>query len=250
MATEPEVPAWLSCPAEPWPPDDTEESILGTDLHQTAIRNLVLGINGAARVSRESEQPAPWRALTQELLLGCRRPEGSYYRVYPDVFVYRQAIDPLRGSHSIEVDGPPALIIEVLSDTTFEGDIDLVRGKGYSYARAGVGEYLVLDPAGQYLREGIRAWRLVEDAYRPWEVAADGRYHSQSMPMAFTLAGMMPQVYLADGRRMHLEDEVEEAITHRDAEIGRRDAEIDRRDAEIDRRDAEIARLRRMLEDR
>jgi hypothetical protein len=42
---------------------------------------------------------------------------------------------------------------------------------------------------------------------------------------------------------MHLEDEVEEAIA-------RRSAEIERRDAEIERRDAEIARLRRLLDDR
>jgi hypothetical protein len=39
----------------------------------------------------------------------------------------------------------------------------------------------------------------------------------------------MAEVYLADGRRMHLEDEVEEAIA---------------------RRDADIAPLRRLLEER
>ena len=36
-------------PLEAWPPDDTEESILGTDLHQTTITNLRWGINEVAR---------------------------------------------------------------------------------------------------------------------------------------------------------------------------------------------------------
>jgi hypothetical protein len=47
MATERQPQSWLSF-VEPWPPDDTEESVLGTDLHQTTIRNLTLGINMAA----------------------------------------------------------------------------------------------------------------------------------------------------------------------------------------------------------
>ncbi len=229
MATEPQTPAWPPYPVQPWPPDDTEESILGTDLHQAAITNLRLGINGAARISREPGAPVRWQALTQELLLGCRRPDGSYVRTYPDVFVYPRAIDPNRGSHMIEVDGPPVLIVEVLSETTCEADIDMVRGKGYSYARAGVQEYVALDPSGLYLRERIRGWRLREGAYRPWEPAADGRYRSEQVPLELAVVGAMVEVYLADGRRMHQEDEVEE---------------------EIARRDAEIARLRRLLEGR
>ena len=212
MATEPQTPAWPPYPVEPWPPDDTEESILGTDLHQAAITNLRLGINGAARISREPGETVRWQALTQELLVGCRRPDGSYVRTYPDVFVYPHAIDPNRGSHTIEVDGPPVLIVEVLSETTCEADIDLVRGKGYSYARAGVQEYLALDPAGLYLRERIRGWRLHEGTYRPWERDADRRYRSEQFPLVFAVAGASAEVYLADGRRMHREDEVEEEI--------------------------------------
>ena len=45
MATERQTQTWPLYPVEPWPPDDTEESVLGTDLHQTTIRNLALGIN-------------------------------------------------------------------------------------------------------------------------------------------------------------------------------------------------------------
>ena len=31
-----------------WPPDDTEESVLGTPYHQTTITNVRVGINEAA----------------------------------------------------------------------------------------------------------------------------------------------------------------------------------------------------------
>lgn len=63
-----------------------------------------------------------------------------------------------RSSFSLAKDGPPPLVIEVLSDSTFEADRDLVRGKGRSYVRAGVSEYLALDPTGDFLTEGIR-WK-------------------------------------------------------------------------------------------
>jgi len=46
------------------------------------------------------------------------RPDGSAYRTYPDVFVYPRLIAPDRGSVTLEVDGPPVLIIEVLSEST------------------------------------------------------------------------------------------------------------------------------------
>jgi hypothetical protein len=221
MATERVPPAWPPYPVEPWPPDDTEESILGTDLHQGTITNLRLGINGAARLSREARQPVPWQALTQLLLLGCRRPDGSLVRTYPDVLVYPHAMDRRQGSYLLEADGVPSLIIEVLSEDTYDTDLDLVRGKAYSYVRAGVAEYLAIDPTSRYLPEGIRAWRLSEGAYQPWVPAADGRFHSAQLPLVFALAGTLAEVYLADGPRMHQEDEIEEAIEQKDAEIAR-----------------------------
>jgi len=157
------------------------------------------------------------------------RPDGSAYRTYPDVFVYPRLIDPDRGSMTLEVDGPPVLIIEVLSEATYEADVDLVRGKGYSYARAGAPEYMALDPTGRFLPEGIRAWRLVEGIYRPWEPDGDGRWQSAQIEVAIGLEGMLASVYTRDGRRMLREGEIEE---------------------ELARKDAELERLRRLLTDR
>src|SRR2546430_10328037 len=88
------------------------------------------------------------------------RPDGSAYRTYPDVFVYPHFIAPDRGSVTLEVDGPPVLIIEVLSESTYEADVDLVRGKGYSYARAGVPEYMALDHTGPRVAVDRKSTRL------------------------------------------------------------------------------------------
>ncbi|HEY8744381.1 MAG TPA: hypothetical protein VIU62_14900 [Chloroflexota bacterium] len=39
-----------------WPPDDTEASVMGTNLHQTAIRTLIGSINEAAAVSTKASR--------------------------------------------------------------------------------------------------------------------------------------------------------------------------------------------------
>lgn len=208
MATDTQLPYATT---DVWPPNDTEESVLGTNFHQTTITNIRWGVNETAGLEHAPDQPAPWEALSQTALLGCVRPDGSPYRTYPDVFVFPHAIDPRRGSTTIAVDGPPVLIVEVLSDATYEVDLDLMHGKGYSYAHAGVREYLTIDPTGDFLPEGIRAWRLAEDEgiYRPWEPGPDGRWHSEALPIAIALEGGLATVYTADGRRMLREGEVE-----------------------------------------
>lgn len=218
-----------------WPPHDTEESVVGTDWHQTTITNLRWGLNEAARVGLRPGQPAPWQALSQIILLGCRRPDGSYYRTLPDVFVYPRSIDPQRSSLTVEVDGPPVLIVEVLSESTYEADLDLVSGKGYSYARAGVREYVALDFEGHFLPQGMQGWRPVDGVYQPQLLEADGRWHSAEAQVAIGLEGMWATVYTREGQRILREGEVEE--------------ERARLQAELAQRDAEVARLRRLLHD-
>ncbi len=63
MASGTQTEARPALPGDVWPPDDTEESILGSDLHQGTITNLRLGINEAARLGLPPGQPVPWQAL-------------------------------------------------------------------------------------------------------------------------------------------------------------------------------------------
>ena len=235
MASETEIRPLASLYTPAWPPHDTEESILGTDLHQTTITNLRWGINDIAHLHAEPGQPDPWQALSQVILLGCKHVDGSSYRTYPDVFVYPRPIDPLRGSVALEVDGPPILIVEVLSETTYEADLDLVRGKGYSYAHAGVREYFAIDPTHAFVPEGGHAWRLVDGVYQPWEPDAQGRWQSAQIDVAIGLEGVRATVYRREGERQLREGEGAE--------------ERARARAELARKEAEIAELRRLLDE-
>ena len=192
-----------------WPPDDTEESVLGTNLHQTAIRNLIGGINEAAALAAPTGAPLPWQAGGQTLIQGFRRPDGSAYQTLPDVFVYRQPWDDSRGSLRVATDGPPVLIIEVLSPDTHDADLDLVLGKGFSYADGGVLEYLTLDPAHRYVADGGKGWRLEQGTYQPWRREPDGRWASGTIPVAIALEGARVAVYAADGHRILREGEAE-----------------------------------------
>jgi Uma2 family endonuclease len=226
-----------TCEAQPlWPPDDTEESVVGTPWHQYTITNLRWGINEAAASEAAPGQPPPWQALSQTMITGLARPDGSRYTVPPDVFVYLRPMDPYRGSIPLEEDGPPALVVEVAGDATYGSDLDLRAGKGWSYAHAGVREYLVLDPTGVYLAERGRGWRLAGGVYVPWRRDERGRWRSAVIGVALAVEGDLVSVYRRDGERQLREGEVHAALARE-------------REA-LARKDAEIAELRRRLEER
>ena len=227
--------------ADMWPPDDTEESVVGTDLHQMTIINVRLGLNEIADALAAPGQPAPWQALTQTVVLGFAHPDGTRYKTLPDVFVYRRAIDQRRGSVAIFTDGPPVLIVEVLSEATYDVDLDLERGKGYSYARAGVREYLTPDPSGEFVPEQGRGWRLENGVYRPWLPDPSSRWQSEEVAAAIGVEGMLSAVYARDGRRQLREREIER-------ERRLLENQLSRKDDELSRKDDELAELRRLVE--
>jgi hypothetical protein len=217
-----------------WPPDDTEESILGTDLHQMTIINLRWGINELAHRQRAPGEPLHWQALCQLEFLGCVRRDGSAYTTYPDLCVFPHPVDQTRGSFSLREDGPPVLIVEVLSPSTYEWDLDLERGKGYSYAQAGVREYLALDPTGSYVREGGRGWRLENGRYIEWERDRQGQRRSRELGIAIALEGALATVYTPEGRRLLREGEVEEELARKESELALKSAEIERLRRQLD----------------
>jgi hypothetical protein len=133
--------------------------------------------------------------------------------VLPDVLVFPHPVDRARRSYSLREDGVPVLIVEVASDSTYRADLDRQRGKGWSYWHLGVGEYLVLDPTGQFVPELGRGWRLVEGVYQPWVVNEQGRWVSeQHVGVAIGIEDGLAAVYGADGRRHLREGEVGTAL--------------------------------------
>lgn len=216
---------WPAGSIEPWPPDDTEESVVGTDLHQTTIINTRLGINEIASLLTPPAGTPPWQALDQTIITGFSRPDGTRYRTLPDVFVYRKPISKRRRSLALSLDGPPVLIVEVLSESTYESDLDLIAGKGFSYAHAGVREYIAIDPTGEFLPERVRAWRLQDGVYQAWEPDAHGRWQSDEIAVALGLEDMLATVYTLDGQRQLREGEISATL----AELRRRIAQLEGR---------------------
>jgi Putative restriction endonuclease len=190
-------------PDDPWPPDDTEESVCGYILHGTTITNLCIGIAGAARLARVPAGPEPWRVLSHTALSGFLRPDGSPFLARPDLYVLTHDFDHNREPLSIHNDGLPVLIIEVVTKETFERDLDVLRGKGWIYAHAGVLEYLVLDPMVRLIPGGARGWRLTSRGYdEHWLPEAHGRWHSRSIGVSIGFHEGMATVYTNEGRRM------------------------------------------------
>lgn len=259
--------------AAPWPPDDTPESIVGTDRHQNAIIDFYRGLNQLAEALHDADlaRPLPWQAIQQLLFLGARRRDGSSLTTYPDVVVLGHAIDDLQGSFRYDVDGPPLLVIEVLSPATGASDRDVTGGKGDVYARAGVREYLLVDVEGSILPQGMQGWRLENGRYAPWPPETDGRWHSREIAAVLGFDGPHPSVWSREGRRMQRGREVEREQRLHAAELARQQEEIERQreeavrqgeeaareralriaaEAEVERQQAEVERLRRLLDAR
>lgn len=223
-----------------WPPDDTEESVVGSCLHQDNIANLRLGLNELATALTLPGGQRPWYAHCQTAISGWRRRDGTPYTTLPDVYLYRHAVERLRATFSLASDGPPLFIIEMLSPTTWRTDLNEERGKPYCYAAGGVQEYLVLDPLGEHLPEYGRGWRLEGDHFVPWLPEAPGRWRSAQFPLAIGTEGIEVAVYGPDGRRQWREGEYTEQLV-------RQQEELSHRQAELERQAAEIAELRRRL---
>ena len=190
----------------PWPPDDTEESVLGTHYHQDAITNARTGINEVAVALTAGGDP-PFRAGGQTLITGMRHPDGSPYRVFPDVFVYPFAFDMALPSMDLRRHGPPSLAVEVLSDWNWRDDIDMAAGKGWTYADAGIAEYLILDPLTSHIGVQGQGWRLEGGRYTPWAPDAHSRWMS-ALGFGLGFEGLLLAVCDAEGRAVPREGRI------------------------------------------
>ena len=171
-------PEWLS--------DDVEEDLVGSSLHQMAITTLYDSLRLAG-----PERGRPW-CVGNQLTLVVERPDGTLYRPSPDILVHSTAGDRDRDEFDTRVEGAPALIVEVVSPTTWRRDIDR---KAAWYAYAGVQEYFVFDPTGDLL--GARTWaqRLTGRRFARWAPASNGRWVSEALDIALDLQGTLVRVY-------------------------------------------------------
>jgi Uma2 family endonuclease len=215
-------------------PNDTEETLMGSSLHQAAIVALYTSLEQCG-----PDRGLPWFIGNQIKMIIPRQGRGSY-QPSPDILVHPTLTNGSRESIHVTADGPPALVIEVASPATAEErDINLSspEGKPGVYASIGVQEYLVFDPTSALLGISLWARRMGLGGYIPWEPDESGRWTSSALGIAFEPEGTLLRVYDQDGRPVPFAKELaglKSALEQQVAEQQRQLAELE----------AEIRRLR------
>ena len=231
----------LLSPDLDWLPDDTEEALLGSMLHQ---RVIVSDVNSLTRVSKRGN--LGWKIGNQLKLIIPREGGGRPYQPSPDIIVHTSPlVDDHQSSLNINAYGPPALAIEVCSPThpaggcpaAYSHDLDTFNpaAKPSAYARAGIPEYLVFDPTGDIIPELVRAWRRgLGETYEPWlPDPATGRWHS-ALGISFAPRGVLLRVYDAAGAIVPDNDDMDDLLAALQAERERERAEAAARIAELE----------------
>jgi len=178
--------------------DDTEEDLVGSDLHQTAIRALYEGLWLAGR-----KDELPWHVSTQLMVL-MGRVGGKEWHPSPDVFVHPTAGPEPRVSFDVRVEGVPPFVAEVVSEATWGYDVE---GKRFGYDYVGVREYIAFDPTTELLGASVRAWRAADEGFEEWLPGADGRWHSRVLAVAFQPDGPLLRVFDRNGAPLPTFDE-------------------------------------------
>jgi Uma2 family endonuclease len=190
--------------------DDTEESVVGSSLHQDAIVQLYVSLQLASHQE--------W-LIGNQLALVILREGVPPYRPMSDIFVHRTAPPAHRTSLPIAIDGPPALIIEIASPSTVQNDLNLRAGKAGVYAAIGVAEYLVFDPTGEELGTLVWARRNGPGGFVPWEPDANGHWDSTILGVSFAPVGALLRVYDRNGALVPLATEQAVLLAQRDRQI-------------------------------
>ncbi len=194
--------------------DDTEETLVGASYHQDAIIGVYRSLLRYRR-----QHGFTWFIGNQLKLLAPREGGGQIYSPAPDVLVHTTLGPDPRASLSVVREGPPALIVEVLSPSTGLGtDLDQ-RGKVGTYAAMGVAEYLTFDPIGEIVPEQVRAWRLgPDDTYVPWVPTATLRWQS-ALGLAFAPQGLRLRVFDETGVLIPDVDDLDEGFDQQAREL-------------------------------
>lgn len=225
-------------------PNDTEESLVGTEWHQEAIGALAAMLRDVA-----DRRSVSWGVCEQIALLGLRYLNGLPYDPRPDVMVLAQPVPGIAASIPLAEAGVPLFIAEVASDSTARHD----RGdKMRVYEAIGVREYLVFDTVGTILHTPLLAWRLEAGAYVPWEPDVDGWWHSMSLDVSFRATQPFLGVRDRDGTIIEPSRVVRRRarqLEYQLAEMEERLAAAERAQAEAEQARADEARRRAALEE-
>ena len=245
-----EAPPWLATVLLAH--DDAEESVMGTHLHQKAIIMAYGALRDHAAALGTPEAPA-WYVSTQETVIVQLPLRSRVWQSKPDVWVVPEFSVHEDTSYDTRKHGPmPSFILEVASDSTWQADVD---EKSVLYDRAGVKEYLIFDPTGEFLPEFMRGWRRAPSGdWEAWEgvTRAGGVTVWESRVLGLALRAEGPLLRFEHPQRglLPLWSEAQALRQAQERELAERNralAERDRALAEERRQRAELeAELRRL----
>ncbi len=215
-------------------PDDTEESLRGSAIHQGAIVTAFDGLRICA-----TRRDLPWFVGNQQTLLIPREDRRLPRRIAPDVFVYPTLAISNPTSIAITGHGPPTLAIEIASPgTALTNDINIFNptAKPRLYEQIGVAEYLAFDPTREIFGQPIWGQHTGPAGMGPWLPEEDGRWHS-ALGVSFKPEGHLLRVYDHAGQLVSLSVEFDAMLT---AERQKKDEQAQR----IAALEAELRQLR------
>jgi Uma2 family endonuclease len=193
--------------------DDTEESVLGSDLHQDAIYAL------RDTLRRHSAQHGLNWYVSSQVQVIVPLPRREDWHPSPDIFVVPGLGATPRTSYDTRRDGPmPPFVVEVVSPSTWRAD---VGSKADAYQLAGVREYIVFDPTGELLGTSVRAWHGEPGAWTEWTPTGGNWWQSTVLSVALRPEGLLLRVYDSEGTRLDTSDELAARLRVLEAEIAR-----------------------------
>jgi Uma2 family endonuclease len=190
--------------------DDTEEDLVGSDLHQDAITEAHAGIAAFAR-----EQGLSWYVSKQVMVIA-PMPGREVWHPSPDVYVVPGISPHPRSSYDARVEPIPPFIVEVISPSTAERDLEVKRR---SYDWIGVREYLIFDPTGDQLGAAVRAWHMGATEWEPWEPDESGTWCSAVLGLGFRPEGVLLRVIRPDGSIVPTRTEMEGRLAQLEKEL-------------------------------
>jgi hypothetical protein len=204
--------------------DDSEEDLVGSDLHQDVIDALYEGVWLAG-----PQRGRHWHVGRQLMLLIADIGSGKEWHPSPDLMVHPDADPGTLTAFDTRLLGMPPFIVEVASASTVGYD----RGaKRNGYFLAGVEEYVVFDPTGEWISARVEAWRREAGGEVVRWQPEDGRWRSRRVGVAFAIDGLLLRVYDEAGEPMPTFREQEQLRTRQQQELdarARRIAELEAR---------------------
>lgn len=192
--------------------DDTEEDLVGSDLHQDAITEAHAGIAAYAR-----EQGLSWYVSKQVMVIA-PMPGREVWHPSPDVYVVPGISADPRSSYDARVDPIPPFIVEVMSPSTADRDLEVKRR---SYEWIGVREHLIFDPTGDQLGGAVRAWHTGAMEWEPWEADESGTWRSAVLGLGFRPEGVLLRVVRPDDSIIPTRQEIEGQLAQLEEELRR-----------------------------